>query len=190
MSYPINSLLFRHGAFTGADAVNASQVAAWYTTGLLFASLVKLLTPTFFALKDSATPVIISVSSIILNILLSVILMGPYSYNGLAIANSIATLVNFTLLYVMLKRKIGALEEKALLVSFLKITAAALVMGFAVYGISLLFGDPESVWLRLAQVLISIIAGIGIFVITAGIFKSEETGVYIEALKRRLKKNK
>ena len=188
LSYPINALLFRHGMFGARDTLMASQSASWYTAGLLFASLIKLLTPTFFALKDSRTPVIISVSSIIINILLSMILMGPYGFIGLAAANTIASVYNFALLFIMLRRKIGPLEEKEILLSFLKIGAAALLMGLACFGISALFGEPRSLWLRLVQVLACILAGIGVFSAFAHILGISEIKVYIEAARNRLPK--
>ncbi len=188
LSYPINALLFRHGMFGAHDTLMASRAASWYTAGLLFASLIKLLTPTFFALKDSRTPVIISVSAIIINILLSMILMGPYGFIGLAAANTVASVYNFVLLFIMLRRKLGPLEEKDIFLSFLKIGFAALLMGLACWGISSLFGEPQKLWLRLVQVLVCILAGIGVFASLAHLLGIAEIKTYIEAIMRGAQK--
>ena len=185
LSYPINALLFMHGKFGPLATHEAARAASWYTAGLLFVSLTKLLTPTFFALKDSRTPVIISVSSIIINILLSLMLMRHNGFIGLAAANTFASVINFTLLFIMLRRKLGALEEKIILVSFLKIGLAALIMGFACWGISAYFGEPRRLWMRLVQVLVSILAGVGVFGAAAHILGVAEIRVYIEAAMRR-----
>ncbi len=188
LSYPINALLFRHGMFGTHDTLMAARAASWYTAGLLFASLIKLLTPTFFALKDSRTPVIISITSIIINVLLSMILMGPYGFIGLAAANTVASVCNFGLLFIMLRRKLGPLEEKQIFSSFARIGAASLLMGLACYWLSALFGEPHKLWLRLLQVLVCVPAGIGVFSVSAHLLGVKEISTFMDILKRRMPK--
>ena len=188
LSYPINALLFRHGMFGTHDTLMAARAASWYTAGLLFASLIKLLTPTFFALKDSRTPVIISITSIIMNVLLSMILMGPYGFIGLAAANTVASVCNFGLLFIMLRRKLGPLEEKQIFSSFVRIGAASVLMGLACYWLSALFGEPHKLWLRLLQVLVCVPAGIGVFFVSAHLLGVREIGTFMDILKKRAPK--
>ena len=116
------------------------------------------------------------------------ILMGPYGFIGLAAANTVASVYNFVLLFIMLRRKLGPLEEKDIFLSFLKIGFAALLMGLACWGISSLFGEPQKLWLRLVQVLVCILAGIGVFASLAHLLGIAEIKTYIEAIMRGAQK--
>ena len=98
VAHPIIVVLFGHGAF-GAPAVSATAAALMaYSVGLPAYVLVKVLTPGYFARKDTVSPVRIAVLCMAVNLVLNLILMGPLKHTGLALATAIAAWLNAVLL--------------------------------------------------------------------------------------------
>jgi putative peptidoglycan lipid II flippase len=130
---PIFSLLFMGGAFDYAKAVNCGTALLYYSLGLTFVALVRVLVPAFYALKDTKTPVAIAFAAFVLNLVFSLVLMNPLKHGGLALASSLSALGNMALLLWFLRKKIGAFGGRAIAVSGLKGMAASLPMAGAVY---------------------------------------------------------
>ena len=105
LAHPVIALLFQRGAFTPeAVAATASALVA-YSAGLPFIALSRPLVAGFYALEDTRTPVWIAVICLAANIGLGLWLMHPLAHVGLALAVSGSSLLNFTLLYVFLRRR-------------------------------------------------------------------------------------
>jgi putative peptidoglycan lipid II flippase len=77
----------------------------WYSTGLCFFGLNQVITPIFFAFKDTKTPVKIGVFIVGLNIVLSIILMQFMAHAGVALATSFTAMVNFFVLIYFIRKK-------------------------------------------------------------------------------------
>src|SRR5207245_6045075 len=99
---PIVNLLFQYGHF-GAEAREATQAAfLFYSIGLAGHALVQILARAYYASRDTTTPLALTLISIGLNVVLDVVLAPLLGINGLALANSIATLVEALLLFWLL----------------------------------------------------------------------------------------
>jgi len=105
---PIFSLLFMGGEFDYAKAGQCGRALVQYSFGLSFVALVRVLAPAFYALKDTRTPVVIAFVSFIVNLICSLLLMGAMQHAGLALASSISAGANMLLLFILLRRRIGA----------------------------------------------------------------------------------
>src|SRR6185369_14666624 len=130
---PIFSLLFMGGKFDYAMAVSSAQALFYYSVGLSFVALTRVLAPAFFALKDTKTPVWTAFAAFLLNLGFSLILMGPLKHGGLALASTLSACCNMLMLLWFLRRKIGPFGGRRILVSALKSVTAALPMAMAVY---------------------------------------------------------
>ncbi len=132
LAEPLIQLLLQRGRFDPSS----TQVVAWalrfYALGLLAHSALEILTRAFYSLHDTRTPVLIGVGAMILNIILSVILIGPLLHGGLALANSVATIVETLVLLTILRGRLEGVDGARLLRSGLKIGLAALVMSIGV----------------------------------------------------------
>jgi putative peptidoglycan lipid II flippase len=64
----------------------------------------------FYGMKDTERPVLFSVISIALNIVLNAFLINSMEHKGLALATAIASMVNFILLYVVFNIKYVKLD--------------------------------------------------------------------------------
>lgn len=129
---PIFSLIFMGGAFDYAKAVNSAQALVYYSLGLSFVALTRVLAPAFYALRDTKTPVWTALVAFILNLVFSLALMGPLKHGGLALATTISACGNMLLLLWFLRRRIGSFGGRRIVISSIKSLAAALPLGIVV----------------------------------------------------------
>jgi putative peptidoglycan lipid II flippase len=131
---PIISVLFERGAFDAAASVATADALIAYSVGLPAYVLIKVLAPGFFAREDTATPVKIAALCVVINIVLSLLLMGPMLHVGVALATSISAWINAVLLGWALARR-GHLTLDARLKSRTpRILLASIGMAAASYG--------------------------------------------------------
>jgi putative peptidoglycan lipid II flippase len=131
LATPIIRLIFERRAFTAVDTAATAAALQLYAVGLLGYSVVRIVSPTFYALGQNRTPVIVSVASVLVNAVVSVVLVGILGYRGLALGTSVAALFNAATLLVLLRRRLGGLEERRLMGSVSRIVVAAALMGVA-----------------------------------------------------------
>jgi putative peptidoglycan lipid II flippase len=81
-------------------------------------------------------PVTISFVTIGINIALNLLLMHPLRHGGLALATSIASVLNFVLLFEVLRRKIGPMGGRVLAVSAGKILLGSVLAAGAAFGVA------------------------------------------------------
>jgi putative peptidoglycan lipid II flippase len=162
LATPIVRLLFEHGRFTPDDTAATASALRFYALGLIGYSAVRIVTPVFYAVGRNRIPVFVSTAAIVANLVLSIILVNTLGFRGLALATSIAAVVNGGLLLVLLRGVLGHLDSRQLLTALLKVTLAALVMAAAVVGVqqaaSPLFAGGT--WLQAAGVGLAIATGL------------------------------
>ena len=116
------------GAFTWRDTVLTAQALGWFSISLFAQSLIPIFARAFYATQDTKTPVKIALFSFFINIVGCVILGPLIGISGLALAFSIAALVNFGLLYFLFNRKVIHLDNQGIVYSVLKFIGLSLVM--------------------------------------------------------------
>jgi putative peptidoglycan lipid II flippase len=130
---PVFSLFFFGGAFAAQDVAGAALALAAFAPGLLFVGVSRVVVPTFYAMKDTRTPVIISAWTLLVNVLLGLLLMGPLGHGGLALALTLSSVFNAALLVWALRRKIGPLGLRSVASSLLRIVPATAAMALVVW---------------------------------------------------------
>jgi putative peptidoglycan lipid II flippase len=141
---PIYSLFFMGGAFGAEEVEKTAMALAAYAPGLLFVGISRVVVPTFYALKNTRTPVWIAFWTLLVNGLLGILLMGPLAHLGLAMALTLSSVFNSIALVWALRSKIGPLGLAALLSSLFKLVPAAVLMALFVQGtLSLIEWDLE-----------------------------------------------
>lgn len=134
---PIVALLFKRGVFDSKAVQLTAYALLYYGIGLWAFSGVRIVVSTFYALQDTRTPVRIAVISIIANIGLGIILMGPLAHGGLALSTSLASMLNLGLLIRALKMKLGSLGLRSIAESACKNVLCAAIMGAVVMVVSI-----------------------------------------------------
>ena len=117
----------------------------------------------------------IGIFSMGLNIVLNLILMGPLKHGGLALATSIAAMVNVFALLYFLKKRLGRIGGRAIIQSTVKLCIASFTMCVAVYYCnSILFDPTESIFFKAVELLTCITTGVLVFSMSARLMKNEE----------------
>jgi len=98
LSEPLIASLFHYGKMTERDVVQAANALEAYSLGVLTFMLIKVLAPGFFSRQDLKTPVRIAVQCMVANMVLNLILIWPLQHVGLALATSLASMLNTCLL--------------------------------------------------------------------------------------------
>ncbi|HET6363984.1 MAG: murein biosynthesis integral membrane protein MurJ [Nitrospirota bacterium] len=128
---PIVNLLLEHGQFDRISTQGTASALLYYAVGLWAMAGVRIVSQAFYSLQDTRTPVKIAILALFTNIVLSMIaiLWTPLAHGGLALATSLASMLNLGLLTVMLRKKIGRMDGRRILTSLLKIVPASIAMG-------------------------------------------------------------
>jgi putative peptidoglycan lipid II flippase len=133
LATPIVTMIYERGRFTHADTLSTAGALMCYAPGLVGYSVVKLVSPAFYALGTSRAPVLASVASVVINIGLSLVLVRVLGYEGLALGTAIAALSNAAILLWLLHRRLDGIEGRRLVTALSKIALASLVMAGAAY---------------------------------------------------------
>ena len=132
---PLVALLFERGAFQAASTDAVAWALAFYALGLVGHAGVEIVVRAFYALHDTWTPVWVGGLAMSLNVVLSLTLPGVFAWmglpahGGLALANSVATLLEMGGLMALLRPRLGGLEGRALGASVARSGLAAGAMG-------------------------------------------------------------
>ncbi len=129
LAVPIVRLIFEHGQFSASDTLNTAAALQFYAIGLIGYSIVRIISPTFYALGRSRIPVMVSVGSVAVNIALNVTLVRLLGFRGLALGTSITAILNASLQLFLLRREIRGLEGSRIAASFARVMIASAVMG-------------------------------------------------------------
>jgi putative peptidoglycan lipid II flippase len=130
---PIVSLIYERGQFRPVDTAATAAALMLYAPGLVGYSAVKIASPTFYSLRDSRTPVIVSVISIAVNLALNLVLVRVMGHEGLALGTALAAIFNAVTLLWLLRGRLGGLDGRELATVMLKVAIASAIMGATAY---------------------------------------------------------
>lgn len=135
---PLVDLLFRFrgGSFDAESSALTGAALTAHMLGLTFIGGVRLVVNVFFAMKDTATPVVAAGVAMMANIALCVALPPLVGHAGIAAANSAAALVQLLILAALVRRRLPTLHLTLLAVPLARVGVATAAMGLAVAGIS------------------------------------------------------
>ncbi len=145
---PLVRLVFGARNFTWEATVQTGMVVSAFAVGIVFQAVVALLARAFYALHDTRTPVIVSLSSVILIILVDIVLVKGFSLPlySLAVSFSFGVGVQAMVLFYLLGKKVGGIPLFSALLPVCKSVIASLMSG-AVMFFLLKFFD-RSVWVK------------------------------------------
>jgi putative peptidoglycan lipid II flippase len=188
---PIVRTMFQQGNFTVANTEATAHALFFYSLGIVAYSAQALLYRSFYATEDTRTPVVVGVTTMSLNIILSIMLVKYMNHGGLALAHSVAGIFNMVILLGVIKMKFGQIDGKNMLVSFTKTSISSIIMGLSVYFTAQIFGNifgTEDKILQILQVLIATGAGIVVYFISTSIMKMEEAKIVKNIVMKKLKR--
>jgi len=156
---PIMRALFGYGAFSMTSVHESAAALAAYAFGLPAFVLLKVLAPPFFARGDTASPVWVGLVAMVLNIVFNLLLMGPLGQVGVALATSLAGIINAAALIVLLVRHGDLRLDARLRTTLPRMVFAGLAMAGALWlAERALAGTP-----RLIDLAVLIALGLGVY---------------------------
>ncbi len=159
LAEPMVRLLFERGKFDAESTLRSARALACLAPGLVAFSVVNILARAFYALGDTGTPMRVSVFCLVLNVLISAALVFPFHEAGLGAANTATSLINVSLLFYALRRKLKTLGMAELWRSLPSMVGAAGVAGGVAWGAArwwtVTLGHAGLIW-KLGEVFVPI----------------------------------
>ncbi len=128
-------LVLGAGSFDWTATILTSRTLSFFAISLFAQSLSPLFARVFYALQDTKTPVFVSSGSLAFNIILSIKLSSIMGVSGLGLGFSISSILNILILWILLRIRIGDLDDRRVFASILKITFISIVSGWILYGV-------------------------------------------------------
>ncbi len=125
--------MFARGAFSKADAAAAGATLAAYAFGLIPFVLIRSAIATFYARKDTATPVKAALTGVAVNVALKILLVGSLAQVGLALATAVGAWINLLLVIGFAVRAGYLVLDRAMLRSFAKFALTGVILGAALW---------------------------------------------------------
>jgi putative peptidoglycan lipid II flippase len=185
---PMISFLYQRGKFDAQDVQLAAWALLWYAAGLVSHSVMEVLTRAFYAQHDTRTPVMIGVISMGLNVIFSFTFAGLFRqvgwmpHGGLALANSLATTLEATALFIFMHQRLKGIEGSFVARGFAACALTSLAMGIGLW-----------FWLQATGSLARWVVALGgvafggiIYVIGVILLRVPEIQMMISSIKRRL----
>lgn len=196
LALPITELLFERGAFSHESSVMTSYALQALALGLWATSCHSMVVRAFIARKDTVTPTLIGLCSLVVTVTVSLLLMGQISgasgaitawlehlqaflygavgwhtsigHRGLALASSAAAFVSLALVLLLFSVRIGTFPWRAFGASTLRALVGSLVMVLALK-------EASSLWSSaLAATALGIPLGAAVYGVSCLVLRSPE----------------
>ena len=125
---PVVMVIFESGNFDAAstDLVNAALM--WFAIGLVGYGLTEIVTRVFYAMRDTRTPVITGILTIILNLILCSLFIGSLGHRGLALSLSVTTAAEAIIMMLFLRHRSGRIFSAGFFGWLVKVLVAGAAM--------------------------------------------------------------
>jgi putative peptidoglycan lipid II flippase len=185
LAVPIVRLLYQRGAFDADQTQVVAGAFAAFALGLTFNGTMLMLNRAFFSLQSAWVPTAIALGNLALNVVLNAALYRVGVW-GIPLATSIVNIAGTAALLVLFRRRIGRMDGRALVSSYLRISVAAAGaagVAFGVwYGLDELFG--RSLGAQVASVGVGVLAGAAAYLGLAALLRVRELQTLL-SLRRR-----
>ena len=209
---PLISLLER-GAFDAAASALVYSTLSMFTLGLIVHSALEVIARSFYADKDTLTPLYAALGGAAINLVFAILLsdvftvdsrlftnsiahafpilgVEPYigHVSGLALANSLGVMFEVVCLLVILRTRWSGIRENSLASSLSKSLVASLVMAAAIVLLDMLWqawAPGSSLLLTIARLVAQGCLGLTVFVIVAALVRMQELFELINMVRGR-----
>ncbi|MGB1287222.1 MAG: murein biosynthesis integral membrane protein MurJ [Aggregatilineales bacterium] len=189
LATPIIALLFEHGAFTADMTDVTAQALRLYLFGLPFAAIDLLLVYAFYARKDTVTPALIGVFSLVVYMVIASAGLERFGLFSLMLADSAKHIVHAVISAVLLRRQLKGFGQQRLLITAFRTTIAAGVMVIIAMLTLPALTDIIGTQGILREALLVMVTGVlygGIFIGLALLLKVEELLWLVQLIRQRL----
>jgi putative peptidoglycan lipid II flippase len=137
LSGPILRLLWRGGEFGERAVEAASFCLLFYAAALIGLSGLQIVNRAFYSLKDVRTPPLVGIGYTVIIVLLAILLMRTrLQYAAIAAATSLGVTIGLLILFEALRRRLGGIDGRAVVLSFLRVAVASAALGAVALAVS------------------------------------------------------
>ena len=134
LSEPITRLVYERGAFGPASTEIVAEALFWFSFSLPFAGVNLLLTRTFFSLQRPWLPTGLGAATLLVNLVVALVLVGPFGIGGIVVATAVASAAMTAGQAYYLRRELGGrLEGGETLRAVVRMLLAAVAIGNVAY---------------------------------------------------------
>ncbi len=126
---PIIQVIFERGQFSPESTTEVYQSLQFWALALLAHSALEVVNRLFYAQKDTITPLLSSIVSMVINLGLALSLYQSLRAGGLALSNGVAVTVEVLIMLIIAHRRMGGIEAGTLVNTLIRTLVAALIMG-------------------------------------------------------------
>ncbi len=192
LAQPFVQLIFGHGHFNNPENISmTSKILQTYCWIMVFSSGVRVLTPAYYAVKNTWFPAIVSALSLGLHLVLAPILLRKYQVNGLMLSTISSAALNLTLLILFFPRFVlSGFRYAEFFKNIFKYFLLACLTGIA--SRIFYFAEPFiflGFWGLLFNTLMSIIFALSVFVTAGRFLRVAVIEVVIQKIQKKILKN-
>lgn len=136
LSEDVIGIIYQHGLFTREKTVITASALSCYSVGMIGLAYNEVLSKAFFSMKNSKTPMVSAIVSMIANIIMAYVFYGYIGTAGLALATAGGSWVNAVINFAAYNRKNGRIFKKEDVSDVIKTVISAALMGIVVYLLS------------------------------------------------------
>ena len=191
LATPIVRAILQHGQFKPNDAPYVGFALVFYAIGIAGWAGQAVVTRGFYALQATVVPVVTGTVATIIFIPLNWLLMKPMGHGGLALATSIAVMLNMLALLELLRRRLGGLNLRLIVKSLTKVTFSSAVAGAVAWAMLRLAAQHVDITQQfgaLAGVIIASVPALVVYVGMIALLKVDEAAEIWGIVSRRLKR--
>jgi putative peptidoglycan lipid II flippase len=187
---PVVRIVYGVSNFPWEATIKTAYVLAFFSLSVFAQSTTYLITRAFYALKDTITPVKVSLITIVLNLSMSLffILKLGLGVWSVALSFSITSIIDMLAMLYLLNKKVGGFNLPEILIPFIKTSYAAVLMGITLYVpmklLDIVVLDTSRVINLLVLTGIAGISGTATYLFFTWLFKVEEIELFYKVVRR------
>ncbi len=134
LAAPIVRILFQHGKFLPAQTPVVAAALAAFSAGLVFNGAMLMLNRAFFSLQSNWIPTVVALGNLGLNVVLDLVFYRLGTW-GIPLSTAVCNVVATVALVVLLRRRLGSLDERRIASSYIRIAIASLLVAVVSYAV-------------------------------------------------------
>ncbi len=143
LATPVTSIIYEHGKLNSNGVMVVSDALRFYSIGMVGLAANEVLSKTFFSMRDSKTPMVNAILSMVFNVVCAYTLFDKMGTSGLALSVAMGSIFNAILNLFCLIRKDNKIFKIADLTEILKMIISALIMSVVVMIVYKLMYVPQ-----------------------------------------------
>jgi putative peptidoglycan lipid II flippase len=188
LGLPVTRLIYEHGAFTASDTWGTGTTLMAFATGLPAFIGLQIVLPFLYSMKIPKGAVVSAIWAMFANVIASFSLVWSLGSVGLGFANALAGYVNLLVMLIYLRRKLGRLDLRQMVLPGLRLLLVTAVMGVATWGSYQAmeqFVHIGRLWSQIVNVGGAITVGFAVFLAGLWISRAQELTQLVERLRER-----